>query len=81
MLVSVVDDKYENPDLITCWTLFPLTCDDDLDEVSVLQLVVVRQMLQQLLGDGLMSEEQNLLPDAHHAAVWSLNRHRHRVPG
>ncbi len=52
---------------------WPLTCDDDLDEVSILQLVVVCQALQQQLWGGLMSEQQNLLADAHHAAVWSLN--------
>lgn len=56
---------------------WPLTCDDDLDEVSVPQLVMVREPLQQLIRTGLMSEQQNLLPDAHHAAVWSLKTKKH----
>lgn len=48
------------------------TRDDDLDEVAVLQPAALPQAQQQLLRGGLMSEQQDLLPRPHQAAVWGL---------
>lgn len=51
----------------------PLTCNDNLNEVSLLQLVMVGETVQQLLWGRQMPEQQNLLTCTHHATVWSLN--------